>query len=153
MAEPGTHERIVAAASDLLAVRGVRALTLDGVASRAHLSKGALLYHFKSKDELIRAMLHHAIAECMAREEDPVNRSYAPNTRNDEIPLRSLVRALVAAACLSPPVLKENAARFADLARAIENDKRECVPECQAIACAVGAALLDEFGLGPLLAP
>jgi len=45
-------------ASMRVAIRdGILALTLDAVAQEASVSKGGLLYHFRSKDELISAML------------------------------------------------------------------------------------------------
>ena len=41
---------------------GVSAMTLEAVAKEAGVSKGGLLYHFSSKDELIAAMLEHHAA-------------------------------------------------------------------------------------------
>jgi AcrR family transcriptional regulator len=43
------------------------AMTLDAVAAEAGVSKGGLLYHFRSKDELIAAMLVHFQAEMLGR--------------------------------------------------------------------------------------
>lgn len=42
---------------------GVARLTLDAVAAEAGLSKGGVLYHFPSKDALIRGMVDHLISE------------------------------------------------------------------------------------------
>ena len=44
-----TRERILGAYEDLLIVDGPRMATLDAVAAAAGVSKGGLLYHFKSK--------------------------------------------------------------------------------------------------------
>lgn len=53
----GTRDRLLDAFESLLVEGGSRAATLDAVAARAEVSKGGLLYHFPSKDELVTAML------------------------------------------------------------------------------------------------
>ncbi|MGI8954101.1 MAG: TetR/AcrR family transcriptional regulator [Nocardioidaceae bacterium] len=52
-----TRDRLLDAFEELLVVGGSRAATLDAVAARAEVSKGGLLYHFPSKDDLVTAML------------------------------------------------------------------------------------------------
>ncbi|MDX7949581.1 TetR/AcrR family transcriptional regulator [Lichenihabitans sp. Uapishka_5] len=51
-----TLEKILAAAEAVVARDGFGGLTLDGVAAAAGISKGGLLYHFRSKDALIVAV-------------------------------------------------------------------------------------------------
>lgn len=53
----GTRARLLGAASAVVRADGAQALTLDAVAARAGVSKGGLLYHFKSKRELVAALL------------------------------------------------------------------------------------------------
>ena len=55
MSTPDTKTRILSAAEAIVLERGVPALTLDAVAESAGLSKGGLIYHFESKEALIRA--------------------------------------------------------------------------------------------------
>jgi AcrR family transcriptional regulator len=50
------HNRILDAAEELICTRGIAGFTLDGVAQAAGVSKGGLLYHFRSKDSLISGM-------------------------------------------------------------------------------------------------
>jgi AcrR family transcriptional regulator len=50
------HDRILDAAEELVCTRGIAGFTLDGVAQAAGVSKGGLLYHFRSKDSLISGM-------------------------------------------------------------------------------------------------
>ena len=76
-----SRERILAAAVQVAIGEGVSAMTLDAVAREAGVSKGGLLYHFGSKDELIAAMLEHhaariqqAIEIRMAGDENPRGR-------------------------------------------------------------------------------
>ncbi len=51
-----SQDRILDAAEDLIAARGISAFTLDAVAQAAGVSKGGLLYHFSSKDSLISGL-------------------------------------------------------------------------------------------------
>jgi AcrR family transcriptional regulator len=51
------------AAESVLFERGTQALTLAAVADRAGVSKGGLLYHFPTKEALIKAMVARVIEE------------------------------------------------------------------------------------------
>src|SRR4051794_31566351 len=55
--ERSTRDRLIDAFETLLVTAGSRAATLDAVAAEANVSKGGLLYHFHSKDELVDGML------------------------------------------------------------------------------------------------
>ena len=55
--ERTTRDRLLDAFETLLVTAGTRAATLDAVAAEAEVSKGGLLYHFHSKDELVDGML------------------------------------------------------------------------------------------------
>ena len=55
--ERSTRDRLIDAFETLLVTAGSRAATLDAVAAEAKVSKGGLLYHFPSKDELVEGML------------------------------------------------------------------------------------------------
>ena len=52
-----TRDRILDAFEALLVGQGSRAATLDAVAEEAGVSKGGLLYHFPSRDDLVEGML------------------------------------------------------------------------------------------------
>ncbi|MHC1479617.1 TetR/AcrR family transcriptional regulator [Frateuria aurantia] len=58
---------MLAAAGTLAAEQGLHALTLDKVAERAGLTKGALQYHFKSRQGLIEALYEQVISEAQSR--------------------------------------------------------------------------------------
>ena len=51
------------AASTVVQRDGAQALTLDAVAAEAEVSKGGLLYHFKSKRDLVEGMVDRWLAE------------------------------------------------------------------------------------------
>jgi len=53
-----TRERIVRAATDLVAERGVASTSLDDVRERAHASKSQLYLYFGDRDTLMRAVTH-----------------------------------------------------------------------------------------------
>lgn len=57
-----TRSQILDAAQTVVMRDGVRNLTLDAVAAHAGISKGGLLYHFRSKEDLAAAMIERSIA-------------------------------------------------------------------------------------------
>mgnify|MGYP001809706978 CR=1 FL=1 len=63
---PNARDTILDAAIAIVREQGVSKLTLDAAAKMANLSKGGVLYHFKSKDDLIRAMVSRMIDSCEA---------------------------------------------------------------------------------------
>ncbi|MGW6374892.1 TetR/AcrR family transcriptional regulator [Rhodococcus sp. NPDC055112] len=53
----GTRDRILDALERLLLESGLSQITLEAVAAEASVSKGGLLYHFRSKDALLAGMV------------------------------------------------------------------------------------------------
>ncbi|MEV4238564.1 TetR/AcrR family transcriptional regulator [Nocardia sp. NPDC049737] len=53
-----TRDRILDALETLLLEKGMSQVTLENVAATAGVSKGGLLYHFKSKDALLAGLVH-----------------------------------------------------------------------------------------------
>ncbi|MFG1999197.1 TetR/AcrR family transcriptional regulator [Spirillospora sp. NPDC048911] len=56
-------EALLDAAEAVLSEHGTQALTLTAVADRAGVSKGGLLYHFSSKEALVKALVTRVIDE------------------------------------------------------------------------------------------
>lgn len=54
---PSTRDRILEAAGKLFYAEGLRAVSMDGIAEAAGVTKRTLYYHFRSKDDLIAAWL------------------------------------------------------------------------------------------------
>lgn len=52
-----SRERLLDAAAQLITQHGVQDLTLDAVAAAAGVTKGGLIYHFKTKDDLLGALV------------------------------------------------------------------------------------------------
>lgn len=129
-----TKKKIVAAAFELIAGRGVRSLTLDGVARQASLSKGGVLYHFGGKHDLIRAMLRHALATCL-------------QSASEEA-WQLLVRALLVAEYMSPQELEGSLCLIDQLRDSLGGRKATASRRDECMVSAIGAAFLAELGLG-----
>src|SRR5580692_6103775 len=61
-----TRAVILDTAQQLISSDGLQVLTLDRVARDAGLSKGGLLYHFSSKEQLIEALVNRVISRLEA---------------------------------------------------------------------------------------
>jgi TetR/AcrR family acrAB operon transcriptional repressor len=59
-----TRERILQSAARVFASKGLQRATLDEVAADAGMTKGAIYWHFKSKNDLFFALLDHRFNEC-----------------------------------------------------------------------------------------
>lgn len=64
MATTVTKDKICEAAMQLAIRDGLLAMTLDNVAKQAGISKGGVMYHFPSKDELVRGVLDYFSHQC-----------------------------------------------------------------------------------------
>jgi AcrR family transcriptional regulator len=64
MATMVTRDKICEAAMQLAIRDGLLAMTLDNVAKQAGISKGGVMYHFPSKDELVRGVLDYFSQQC-----------------------------------------------------------------------------------------
>lgn len=87
-----TKERLLAAAYQVLAGKGAAGLTLDAVAAKAGVSKGGVLYHFRTKDMLFEQMLLGVIAT-FQRELDELEAAESPSAGRF---LRAYLRASMA---------------------------------------------------------
>ncbi len=63
-----TRARIVAAAVELMYVKGVNATTLDDVRAASNTSKSQLYNHFADKEQLVRAVVEARAAQVLERE-------------------------------------------------------------------------------------
>ena len=62
-----TRQRIVRSAIKIAREKGVNRLTISSVAAAAKVSKGGLLYHFPTKDELVIGVLSDTLNDFMNR--------------------------------------------------------------------------------------
>lgn len=69
-----TRARIVAAAADLMHLKGVNATTLDDVRAVTGTSKSQLYQHFADKEALVRAVVEFQAQAVLGREQDQLER-------------------------------------------------------------------------------
>jgi AcrR family transcriptional regulator len=87
--QPGKGERVVAAASDLMYHHGVARTTLADVAQAADVLVGNLYYYFKTKDDLVAAVVHTHAQQLRTALGELESRHRSPRTR-----LKALVAVL-----------------------------------------------------------
>jgi AcrR family transcriptional regulator len=133
-----SKDRILDAAERIIVRDGVSHLTLDAVAAETAMSKGGVLYHFRSKDDLIRGM----IARLMEQYEADVTRLEAEDPSPTGRRLRSMLRvsfsdqeqenrcdqvaaSLLAAVVTNPLLLEPVHDRMRALHAAIVQDARD----------------------------
>jgi AcrR family transcriptional regulator len=127
-----TRERLLNAAADVVAIEGPSALTLERVAAAASMSKGAVLYHFKSKDALVEALVSAALGQFDAATEavskrDAVSagrfaRAYARVNFDPRSNKPEATAGLLAAVTTNIDLLKPAAERHAEIQRQLEAD-------------------------------
>lgn len=86
------REAILEAAGAVLVEWGVEKFTLDAVAEHAGISKGGLIYHFRSKDDLLLAMVEGLMARSDADIEAEIRRAGEPEGTPGRF-LRAYVRS------------------------------------------------------------
>ena len=84
---PGKRERLVAAASQLLHQQGVEKTTLAEIAQSADVPVGNVYYYFKTKDDIIAAVIEARVQQAKAALASIGNSHRSPKSR-----LKALVR-------------------------------------------------------------
>jgi AcrR family transcriptional regulator len=67
MLRPSSRDRILDVAAQIASEEGASQLTIDAVAKRAGISKGGVMYHFRSKDELLSALVDRVTQTALTR--------------------------------------------------------------------------------------
>lgn len=58
-----SRDKLLDAAADLVTREGVQNLTIEAVAAAADVTKGGLIYHFKTRDDLLAALIERMVQE------------------------------------------------------------------------------------------
>ncbi len=121
-----TREAILDAANRVLAARGAEGFTLDKVALEAGVSKGGLLYHFSTKNQLIEGMIARSIKRidtAMAQELEASGgdylTAYIRASFRTSVEPEQVSRAMMAAMANDPDLLTPIRARFERMQREI----------------------------------
>jgi AcrR family transcriptional regulator len=157
-----TRQQILHAAFALVRREGVARLTIEAVAQEAGLSKGGVLYHFRSKESLIQAMIVSLVERFAAdiettRREEPEDERLAPGSW-----LRAYIRAsagpagddedtvaLLAAVANDPPLLAPLQEQYARWQERSESDGVDPALATVIRLALDGLWMADLFGLAP----
>jgi len=160
-----TQARILHAAEEVVLREGVAHLTIESAAAQAGVSKGGVLYHFPTRDALVRAMVERLAAtfdadlaryEAEAAGDPPAGhftRSYVratlwPAGATDERDAR-LGAAVIAGVAADPALLTVLRERFAAWQQRVEDDAM--APDVTTVVrlAADGLWLVELLGLAP----
>lgn len=140
-----TRRRILDGAHAALTSQGVRGLTVENAGACSGLSKGAVLYHFPNKHDLMRALLEQALADCAA-----LVGGHGVAALEGEAGER-LCWALMAAAAQNPEILPGLGDSFAELYRRLPPGG--AVPPQTELLAQLARTFLRTFGLPLPLSP
>lgn len=155
-----TRRALVDAADRIVQQRGVEHLTLEQTAQEAGVSKGALLYHFPSKEMLIKGMIQDYLDRFTANfnaeaseegEQTPGrwSRSYLYTTFYDYQRNPGMSSGLLAAVATNPMLLSPMQDAFRNWVGLLEQDGIDST-KAMIIRLAVdGLWLVELFGLAP----
>ena len=151
-----TKQRLLETANRIVQRDGAARLTLDAVAAEAGVSKGGLLYHFKTKRDLLDAMLEGWLEEFAAeidaaREGRPFAHGYvkASDMSGWAAAERATEFGLLAAMVDQPGTLERVRARYAAWQEQLAGEAADPVEATVARLAADGLWLNDLLGLAP----
>ncbi|SDF45123.1 transcriptional regulator, TetR family [Limimonas halophila] len=159
MAEGNTRKRVLHAAGRVVLQEGVRGLTLEAVAREAGVSKGGLLYHFASKDELLTGMVGEFVELIEGRMTEAMQADDAPGRwtrayldastvdRAGDDPMDRLATAMLAAGASNTALLEPVYARQGDWQHAQHNDGIDPATAAIVRLAADGLWMNDLFGI------
>jgi len=126
---------------------GAQALTLDAVAKEAEVSKGGLLYHFKSKNELVEAMVDRWIKQ-FGREIDEADPDFVRGYVKASAPAGNEL-GMLAALVADPSLLVAVRRQYGIWQDRVEREARDPVDATVARLAADGLWLAELLGMGP----
>lgn len=159
-----SKSRILDCAERLIIREGVAHLTLDAVAAEAGLSKGGVLYHFPSKDALIRGMVDHlieasdkAIADSIESDPDPRGRYTRgilavnfPHPESEAERHNQVAAAMLAAILTNPALLEPLREVYRNITARLQDDGLDPVKAKLVQLAADGLWLSEMLGMpGP----
>jgi AcrR family transcriptional regulator len=154
-----TRERILEATAKLVAISGPAELTIEKAAQAASLSKGAVLYHFASKDALVSALITASLEKfdtTTARftqrdkiEKGRFTRAYAKVLFHPQNNTSEFAAGLLAAVTTNLSLLEPAVSRHAEIQRRLEDDGISASLATLVRLAADGLYFTRAFGLAP----
>ena len=142
-----TKDRLLDAAGAVVMRDGAQALTLDAVAEEAEVSKGGLLYHFKSKRDLVEGMVERWLAE-FAREMEGEDADFVRGYIKASAPAGNEL-GMLAALIGDPSLLVAVRKQYGIWQDRVEREGGDPVDATVARLAADGLWLAELLGMGP----
>ncbi|WP_078410130.1 TetR/AcrR family transcriptional regulator [Priestia abyssalis] len=151
---------ILMAASEIVRNEGAAQLTLEAAAHKAGVSKGGLLYHFPTKEALIRGLVDELTDQYVNEIEERVNgdddpsgkwsRAYVEATFKEIEDGLKISSGLLAAVFTNPELLEKLQKQYKIWQDHIEAENTDSVRPAIARLAADGLWFAEIFGLAPL---
>ena len=148
VARTDTRAKLLDSASAVIRRDGAQSLTLDAVAAEAGVSKGGLLYHFRSKRDLLDALVARWLDE-FQRDIDEAGGSFPVGYVRASDGAKAEEAGLLAALVADPDVLTAVRERYATWQDRIVNEGGDPVEATVARLAADGLWLADLLGMAP----
>src|SRR3954452_18362297 len=142
-----TRDRLLDAAGAVVMRDGAQALTLDAVAEEAEVSKGGLLYHFRSKRDLVECMGERWLSE-FQREIDEEDSAFVRGYLKASAPAGNEL-GMLAALVADPSLLVAVRRQYGIWQDRVEREGRDPVDATVARLAADGLWLAELLGMGP----
>jgi len=142
-----TRDRLLDAAGTVVMRDGAQALTLDAVAEEAEVSKGGLLYHFKSKRDLVEGLIERWMAE-FQKEMDEADPAFVRGYVKASGPAGNEL-GMLAALIGDPSLLVAVRKQYGIWQDRVEREGRDPVDATVARLAADGLWLAELLGMGP----
>jgi AcrR family transcriptional regulator len=142
-----TKDRLLDAAQTVVHRDGAQALTQDAVAAEAEVSKGGLLYHFKSKRELVEGMVERWLSE-FQREMEEADTEFVRGYVKASAPAGNEL-GMLAALVADPSLLVAVRRQYGIWQDRVEREGRDPVDATVARLAADGLWLAELLGMGP----
>jgi AcrR family transcriptional regulator len=143
-----TRAKLITAAAAVIRRDGAQALTLDAVAAEAGVSKGGLLYHFKSKRELLDGLVERWLDD-FQHDIDAVPGGFPKGYVKASDGAKAEEAGLLAALVADPAVLAKVRERYATWQDRVATEGGDPVEATVARLAADGLWLADLLGMAP----
>lgn len=159
ISDTSLRKRILDAAERVVQSKGAAHLTIDAVVIEANVSKGGLLYHFRSKESLVTALLERTLERYKKRvshfqEQHPGNNHRGVGelfaVTEDDLGDRSISLSLLAVATQNPELVEPAKKMIAASLKEVEKLERKLPLARLLFLSMVGMHFLDILNLLPL---
>lgn len=160
MPRESKRDKILEAAALIVKEQGSDALTLDAAAKKAEVSKGGLLYHFSTKEALVKGLVQHmndlyrenveGLVENDPEEAGKWARAFIEVMHDKSEENRTISAGMLAAQGINPELMKPLQDTYENWQEHMEHDGLDEVDATITRLAIDGLWLSEIFGLAPL---